>query len=128
MTTNVITVSTTDPVKVAHDTINSKQVHHLPVVDDEKLVGMLSSSDLLFFLRAIHPDSQEQYLNELRLKNYKVKEIMSEAPLSLEPSDSIETALKIFAENMFHAVPIVENMKVVGILTTHDIIVETLKG
>ena len=47
---------------------------------------------------------------------------MTQGIATLEPNDRINVALQIFMENLFHAIPVVEDDEVVGILTTYDII------
>jgi acetoin utilization protein AcuB len=68
-------------------------------------------------------DSYEEMLNEVRLKNYTVEEIMTTGLATLGPDDLIQTALNIFKENLFHALPIVKDGKLVGLLSAQDIIV-----
>lgn len=122
MTTKVITISPDDQVKVAKETFEVNKIHHLPVLEDEKLVGILSGSDLLHFLRYLDKDSQEPYLNDLRLKNYKVGEIMQTNIATVDYEDSIQSILEVFSQNVFHALPVMKNGELVGIVTTQDIV------
>ena len=127
MSTNIKTVFANEPVAKVKDILEEHDIHHAPVVEEDgTLVGIVSSSDLLYFLRALDPESKEAYINDLRLKNYKVEEIMSHLPESISSKDSIEAAIRIFSKNAFHALPVLEEGKLVGILTTHDIIVNLL--
>lgn len=122
MTTNVLTIAPDDPVKVAKEIFDLNKIHHLPVLEDEELVGILSGSDLLHFLRYLDKDSQEPYLNDLRLKNYKVGEIMQTDLATVEEEDSIRSILEVFSQNVFHALPVMRNGELVGIVTTQDIV------
>ncbi|MBX2871302.1 MAG: CBS domain-containing protein [Saprospiraceae bacterium] len=122
MTSSVITISPDDKVLVAKETFDLNKIHHLPVLEDEKLVGILSSSDLLYFLRYLDKDSQEPYLNDLRLKNYKVGEIMQTNLATVDQEDSIRSILEVFSQNVFHALPVTKNGELVGIVTTQDIV------
>jgi acetoin utilization protein AcuB len=123
MTTNVMTVSPTDKLQKAQDIFNHHRIHHIPVTNNEEVVGMLSMTDLLYFLKGKSTDSYDEILNEVRLKNYTVAEIMTTGLATLEPDDLIRTALNIFKENLFHALPIVKEGKLVGLLSAQDIIV-----
>jgi CBS domain-containing protein len=52
-----------------------------------------------------------------------VKEVMTEHPICLAPTDTVEDALRIFNTNHFHAIPVIEdNRHLVGILSTQDLI------
>ena len=69
--------------------------------------------------------SHEKYqdlLNEVRLKNYCAEDIMTSGIAKLTSTDRIAVALEIFKENLFHAIPIVDENELVGIITTYDII------
>ena len=122
MTTKVLTIAPDDPVKVAKELFDLNKIRHLPVLEDEKLVGILSGSDLLHFLRYLDKDSQEPYLNDLRLKNYKVGEIMQTELATVEEEDSIRSILEVFSQNVFHALPVMRRGELVGIVTTQDIV------
>jgi predicted transcriptional regulator len=58
----------------------------------------------------------------VRLNNYTAKDIMTKKLAKLDPDDKINVALEVFRENLFHAIPVVQNERIVGILTTFDII------
>lgn len=91
--------------------------HHIPVVENDKLVGMVSLVD---FMRKADKgglfDDADVY------QNTKVKDIMSLNPFFLYADDTIEQAAEILAKGMFHALPILEGEKVAGIVTTADLI------
>ena len=127
MTTKVLTISPDDPVKVAKEIFDLNKNRHLPVLEEEKLVGILSGSDLLHFLRYLDKDSQEPYLNDLRLKNYKVGEIMQTELATVDEEDSILSILEVFSQNVFHALPVTRGDELVGIVTTQDIVKALLK-
>jgi len=61
-------------------------------------------------------------LNQGRLLITKAQDIMTTGLAKLAPTDRINVALEIFRENILHAIPVVKNDELVGILTTHDII------
>ncbi len=122
MTRNVITVKPDDTLKFVEDIFAKNKIHHLPVVENERLVGMVSRSDYLFFKRGFNDYNTDDRLDLFRLKSHKVRDIMTKGLAKLEPKDKLNVALEVFKKNLFHAIPIVENDKLVGILTTFDII------
>ncbi len=122
MTENLITVGPEDNMKKVQEVFESENIHHLPVLDKGRLVGMVSKSDYLFYRRGFVKDQAANHLDQLRLKTGKVKEIMTKGMGKLEPSDRIQAAVEVFKENLFHAIPIVEDGFLKGIVTTLDII------
>ncbi len=123
MTKKLITVNPEDKLIEVKRLFDEHKIHHLPVVRFTKIVGIISKTDLLYFLKGLGRDeSGEAYLNEVRLSNYTAEEIMTSGMAKLEPEDRINVALEVFKINMFHALPVVKNDELVGILTTYDII------
>ena len=123
MTTDLITVGRNDPIKKVEEIFEDRKIHHLPVTDkDGRLVGMVSRSDYLLFKRGFNEHEQSDRYDLFRLKTNKVEAIMTTGIAKLEPDDRVNVALEIFRENLFHAIPIVEDGKLRGIVTTLDII------
>lgn len=120
MSAKVITVSPDDTLLKINAIFKQYRIHHIPVVDDGRLVGMVSNSDLLFFQRGFK-NGQDKFDN-YRLKTHQATQIMTRKIAKLEVSDRINVALEIFKENLFHAIPVVDSDKLVGIVTTYDII------
>jgi acetoin utilization protein AcuB len=109
MTTNVVSLSATDPLTKAYDLFTKDRKHHLPVLDGKKLVGILSSYD--FLKKAI-----DTY------KTQTVGDIMTTHIATLESTDKIGAATEVLMAHLFHAIPIVDNGEFVGIVTTFDIL------
>ncbi|MEQ9563440.1 MAG: CBS domain-containing protein [Woeseiaceae bacterium] len=115
MTMDPLTVGPDDSAATAKELLESKDIHHLPVVQDGVLVGILSASDFL-------------KLHVLRdrpraLEAIQVKRIMQSAPTTLTASaDLIDVAAKL-SDGSFHALPVVDSDNVlVGIVTSTDLI------
>ena len=122
MTVNPIRLSPSDPLVKVKAVFESNNIHHIPVVDEGKLIGIISKSDFLFFKRGFNNTNVIRKMEEIRLNNYVVKDIMTKGLAKLAPTDKINVALEIFTKNIFHAIPIVDGERLVGILTTHDVI------
>jgi len=124
MTTELITVSpneTIEKIKTIFDTYN---IHHLPVLEDHRLVGIISKADLLFF-RQVEPENFTIYdraLEATRLKRYIAKDIMTRRMVKIEEDEPIRTAIALFKLNRFHALPVIKNNRLAGIVSTFDII------
>jgi CBS domain-containing protein len=122
MTTKLLTVNPEDKLEVVKELFDKNKIHHLPVVRYKKMVGLISKTDLLFFIKGLSENSFDDIINTTRLRNYKAEDIMTKGIAKMEPKDRINVALKVFCENLFHAIPIVEDDELVGIVTTYDII------
>lgn len=115
MTTELITVNEQTPISDVKKIFESHKIHHLPVVNKQTLVGILSTTDYLHFFK----DNKKENSN---LDNHTVSEIMTNSVAVLEPSARLAVALKIFKENILHAIPVVEGNQLKGIVTPQDII------
>jgi acetoin utilization protein AcuB len=122
MTTELITVSPEDTIESIKDIFDEKGIHHLPVTVGGKLKGMVSKSDFLLFSKSFDADVYDEFLEGIRRKNYKVKDLMTTKLAKLEPNDRVNVALEVFRVNKFHALPVVEGEDLKGIVTTFDII------
>jgi CBS domain-containing protein len=112
MTTDVITLAPQNTLGQARAILLQNGVHHLPVIDGGKLVGILTSYDM--FKTGKSAD---------QMKDIKVADVMSTHLSTLSPDDHIGTAAEVLLRNFFHAIPIVtENKDLAGILTTYDIL------
>ena len=122
MSTELITVSPKDSLREVKSIFEKHRIHHIPVVRFQTMVGLISKTDFFHFLRGFRKNKYDELLEESRLNNYTVEEIMTTGIAKLEPNDRINVALEVFKENLFHAIPVVEGDKLVGIVTTFDII------
>jgi CBS domain-containing protein len=112
MTTDVITVSPDASLAEVRKILFSNRIHHLPVIDKKKLVGIITSYDIV---------KLEDDFSEISGKS--IEPYMTNKVAKLLPKDKIGTAAEVFLENRFHGIPIVnEDQQLVGIITTHDIL------
>lgn len=122
MTKEVFTLSPKATIADVSDLFASKRIHHIPVIDqDGALVGIVSKSDFLFFRRG-YDKAMDKRIEDMRLNSYTVDFIMTKGMATVEPDTRINVVLEIFRENLFHAVPVTTAGKLVGIVTTYDII------
>ncbi len=97
--------------------------HHVPVVENNELVGMVS---LIDFMRAVHNASLDD--NEAVYHITHVRDIMSTHPVSVSEETSIKVVADMLAKGEFNSVVITENKRVIGIVTTADILRHFLKN
>jgi len=122
MTSQLMTLPPDASIADAAYIFENHNVHHIPITKGFKMVGMVSKTDYLFFRRGFTNNEEDDRLEKIRMNNYEVSHIMTTGIGKLDPSDKIVLALDIFRRNEFHALPVIEDDKLVGMLTTHDII------
>ena len=123
MSTKLVTVAPGDKLTALKEVFDENKIHHVPVVRYKKLVGLVSKTDFLHFLRGFNRNEEDRFVNEARMRAYNVEDIMTKGIAKLNPGDRIDVALEIFLENRFHAIPVTdEEGDLEGILTTFDII------
>jgi acetoin utilization protein AcuB len=121
MTRNPVTVTSETPAMEAHRIMKERGFRRLPVVDNGKLVGILTRKDLE---EEAPPPTSSVNLYELHyfLSKMKVKEVMKRNPVTVTPDTPFEEALKLGQEKKISSFPVVEDGKLVGITTESDIV------
>lgn len=116
MIKNLITLTSESTLAEVSEIFNTRKIHHIPIVDDGVLAGLVTTYDLW----------RKNILHE-SYADIKVKDVMSRKLIKLEPDDKIGTAAELFLDNRFHALPVVEGDRLVGIVTTFDILKYSFK-
>ena len=111
MIKNLITLGPESTVAHAVEIFKSKRIHHIPVVDEGRLVGLITTHDL--WNKFVSPDA---------FGTTVIKDIMSKKLVKLEPDDKVGTAAELFLDNRFHALPVVKEGMLVGMVTTFDVL------
>ncbi len=112
MTADVVTLSPDNSMDQVRAILLQKSIHHLPIIDRGKLVGLVTTWDIFKLGKSAD-----------QLKNTKVSEVMKTHLSTLGPNDHVGTAAEVLLRNYFHAIPIVsEDNELVGIVTTYDIL------
>lgn len=124
---HLITVGPEEPLNVVKDIFEKNKFHHIPVVHFREIVGMVSKTDFEHFMGGASHYEEDRYVNQLRLERTQVKEIMTTRLGKVAPDDRINVVLEVFLVNRFHALPVVENGELVGIITPFDIMTELSK-
>ena len=118
MTKNVICISPEQYLlDVKHIYEKKNFHHHIPVVENEKLIGMVSLIDFMYNIAGAGVNDN----NDIYIK-LKVKDIMTQKPFSLTTTATLEDVAKVLSEGNYHAIPILENNRLVGIVSTADVI------
>jgi acetoin utilization protein AcuB len=118
---HLVTVAPEEPLLRVKEIFETHKFHHIPVVRFRGIVGMVSKTDFEYFMGGASHYAEDKYVNQLRLERTQVQEIMTKRLGKVAPDDRINVALEIFLLNRFHALPVVENEELVGIITPFDI-------
>lgn len=121
MSTDLITVAPDESLLRVKEIFEQHSFHHIPVVRFKEIVGIVSKTNFDHFMGGASLVGNDRFINDLRLKSTKVQDIMTKGLGKLEPDDRLNVALEIFCMNRFHALPVVQNNELVGILTPYDI-------
>jgi len=125
MSTDLITVRPGECMDKVKGLFETNSIHHILVVDDnQQLKGIIGVEDLKILSHhlTLYNSKRQQSFNEAFLKTVRAEEVMAKTVATLRPNDKIGVAAGIFRENLFHALPIVEDGKLVGIITTFDLL------
>ncbi|MBS1115083.1 MAG: domain containing protein [Nitrospirae bacterium] len=120
MTRKVITVSPEDSIAEASKLTKEKGIKHLPVVHGEKLKGILSDRDIKEYVPT-KATSLDVYELHYLLAKTKVKEVMKTKVYTTTPDTPIEEAAMLMRDQKIGCLPVIENNRVVGIISDKDI-------
>jgi acetoin utilization protein AcuB len=108
MRSNPVTISPSDRLDLAYEKMKAGSFRQLPVIDEDKLTGILTDRDL------------RQHLE--RLSHTKVDAAMTALPLTVGPGTPVEQAAHLLVTNKIASLPVIENGKLVGIITAGDML------
>lgn len=142
MQTHVVTVSPQDPLSSVHRLFFEEDINGAPVVDDQEfVVGVITSKDLLRAAAEEHDSTRGDpgYFRELlefsgpdwenapegyldRLRERSVEEYMTEHAVSVSPDASIPEVARAIRSHGVHRVLVVDSGRLVGIISTFDLV------
>jgi len=121
MTQKLITATPEMTVEQAFLLMRTHRVRHIPVVEGEDLVGIISDRDLRRPRWAEHVDDWTSYyqVND----SHTVSDVMTRNPETVRTSDPILKAVRIFREHRYGALPVLnKDAELVGILSAQDLL------
>ena len=121
MTKKVITLSTKDNLETAELLFKKNKIRHIPVVKNDTIIGMLSYTDLLriSFADAVYDDEE---IDTVVYNMFTIEQVMVKNITSVTPNSTVKEVAEILTNREFHALPVVDRNKLVGIVTTTDLI------
>ena len=110
-----------DTLDLAEDIMTMGRIRHLPVLDEGKLVGIISQRDM-FRSAAVTALGFEVDTQKALVKTIRVKKVMTEKVVTISPDATVKEAASLMIEKKIGCLPVVEGMKLIGIITETDIL------
>ena len=119
MQRDVVTLGLSDTLDLAEGIMRLGRIRHLPVMEGDQVVGILSQRDLfraaVSSLLQLRHDAEREWLATIQ-----VGAVMTPRPFTITPSASLRTAVEIMVEKRIGCLPVVEDGKLVGLLSESD--------
>jgi len=116
-----VTLEADDVLDLADDVMNLGRIRHIPIVEGERVVGVVSQRDLFYsaLVKALGFKQREQ--KDL-MRTLRVREVMSKPVITIPPDATAKEAARLMAEKKIGCLPVVEGEALVGLVTETDIL------
>ena len=121
MTKEVVTLTTKNNLSDAENLFKEYGVRHLPVVNGNQLIRVLSYSDLLKISFSELSDDEKK-IDTTVFNMYTIEQVMTKNPVSVSPNKTVREVTELLAKQSFHSVPVMENGELKGVVTTTDLL------
>lgn len=116
-----VTISSGDLVGEAFRRMLDRGIRHLPVVDGDRLVGIVSDRDIRqTFLPSNATGARKEGF--FLPHSTKVSEIMTASPVTVQIGTDIEAAARVMFEHKISSLPVMDGAKIAGIVTDTDLL------
>jgi len=131
MTHDVVTVRPETPLKEVARILEARGISGVPVVDGDEVVGVVSSGDVLYKERGPLPHGEHSIAGQLvwssrhdgsKLAARTAADAMTSPPVTVTPACSVNAAARLLADRGLHRLPVLENERLVGIITRGDLL------
>jgi len=126
MVKEVATLDINDELSLANDIMRLGRIRHLPVVDGGRLVGIVSERDLFRSSLAQALGYGTKTTREI-MKTLSIKDVMVPEVVTIAPDAEACKAVQLMLDKKIGCVPVVDNHRLVGLITETDILVQYLK-
>ncbi|MGI9212352.1 MAG: CBS domain-containing protein [Methylococcaceae bacterium] len=122
MTTQVITVQTGQPLSQVRKVMTDSLVHHVPVVEGKKLVGLISFTDLMK-INCVINGADERSIDAIIDQQFSITDVMTTELVTIKPGHTIREAAQMLAKGAFHSLPVVDAAgDIAGMVTSTDLL------
>lgn len=128
MTKNILRLSLNDNLSTAESMMKKNHIRHLPVVEKEHIVGMVSLNDLLRISFADAVDADGEEVENSVYDMFTIEQVMTRKVKWISSETTVSEVARLFLKHEFHALPVVDDDCLTGIVTTTDVIRFFLEG
>ncbi len=123
MTRNPVTVNVDATIAEALDLLHEMNIRHLPIIEDDRLVGLVSDRDLRTYALPGRVEIYNPRKAAARLE-HPVTELMTGNVMSVGPEDEVRDAVRLMIDHKFGAIPVVDAIDdtLVGIVSYLDVL------
>jgi|SRR5690625_247761 len=121
MSTNPVTIDPSQSLYDVEEALNRHGIRHIPVVEEDHLIGVISRSDLLK-ISVTDLNEDEDDVESVVYNMYTISQVMTKVPVFIDKNYTIKEAAELLIKQSFHSLPVVEEGKLVGIVTSKDLI------
>lgn len=118
MSSNLITVAPSATLAEARTLMHENRIHHIPVVADDHLVGLITLTNVLAATDSFLRDPQ----NRIHANDISIKDAMVEDVATVDVSASLRQAALFLEKHKIGCLPVMDNSKLVGIITDTDFV------
>lgn len=126
MTENLVTVTPKTKIFDAVDLMKKHDIHRLPVIEKDQLVGLITEGTIQEALPSKATSLSVYEVNYL-LNKTVVADVMIKDVKTISPDAELEDGIYLMRQNKINVLPVLENEKLVGIITNNDIFDAFLK-
>ncbi|HEX2166293.1 MAG TPA: CBS and ACT domain-containing protein [Longimicrobiales bacterium] len=120
MTSHVHTASPETTLAEALSMTRAHRIRHLPILEEERLVGIVTDRDLRLAMPPIWADEHDELMQALHTR--RVGELMITDIITVQPDTPVEDAAKLLYSHRIGCLPVLEDGRLVGILTETDLL------
>ncbi len=121
MIRQVVTLTENDTLRDALIAVQKHHIRHIPVVQGERLVGLITDRDLKRATPSPFSGADSETYERVA-ESTRLGQIMTRQPFTVTPSTPLRDAVKILHDRKFGALPVVEGERLVGIITATDML------
>lgn len=118
MTADVVTVNKTQKLRDVEELLKQKHIRHIPVVSGKEVIGMISRTDL----QKISFVNDFEGLTTAIYDGLSIEQVMTKDLTTVKDTDTIHEVTDVLAANEFHALPVLKDGALAGIVTTTDLL------
>jgi len=119
----VVTMAPSDTLDEAIQRCTDWRIRHIPVLEDEDLVGIVSDRDIRMAVgRAMIADAAAQRDGRVYVEDQRVGDVMTRDVITIEPTEMLSAAVPLMLNNRVSALPVSLDGMLMGIITRTDIL------